>query len=53
MTVPLELPELIPEEAAHSAALTERIHAEIVTEGGWIGFDRFMQLALYEPGLGY
>jgi SAM-dependent MidA family methyltransferase len=24
-----------------------------VAEGGWIGFDRFMQLALYEPGLGY
>ena len=21
--------------------------------GGWIGFDRFMALALYEPGLGY
>ena len=53
MTVPLDLPELTPEEAAHSAALTERIHAEIVAEGGWIGFDRFMQLALYEPGLGY
>ncbi len=53
MTVPLDLPELTPEEAAHSAALTERIHADIVAEGGWIGFDRFMQLALYEPGLGY
>jgi SAM-dependent MidA family methyltransferase len=53
MTVPLDLPELTPEEAAHSAALTERIHAVIVAAGGWIGFDRFMQLALYEPGLGY
>jgi SAM-dependent MidA family methyltransferase len=53
MTVPLDLPELTLEEAAHSAALTERIHADIVAEGGWIGFDRFMQLALYEPGLGY
>ncbi len=21
--------------------------------GGWIGFERFMQIALYEPGLGY
>ena len=21
--------------------------------GGWIGFDRFMALALYTPGLGY
>ncbi|MBK7902557.1 MAG: SAM-dependent methyltransferase [Proteobacteria bacterium] len=53
MTVPLDLPELTPEEATHSAALTKRIHADIVDEGGWIGFDRFMQLALYEPGLGY
>ncbi len=53
MTVPLDLPELTPEEAVHSAALLERIHAVIVAEGGWIGFDRFMQLALYEPGLGY
>ncbi|MCX7053256.1 MAG: SAM-dependent methyltransferase [Proteobacteria bacterium] len=53
MTVPLDLPELTPAEAAHSAALTERIHAVILAAGGWIGFDRFMQLALYEPGLGY
>jgi len=53
MTVPLDLPELTPEEEAHSAALTQRIHAVIAAEGGWIGFDRFMQLALYEPGLGY
>jgi SAM-dependent MidA family methyltransferase len=53
MTVPLDLPELTPDEAAHSAALMERIRAVIAADGGWIGFDRFMQLALYEPGLGY
>lgn len=53
MTVPLELPDLTPDEAAHSAALMEHIRAVIEAEGGWIGFDRFMQLALYEPGLGY
>jgi len=53
MTVPLGLPDLTPDEAAHSAALMERIRAVIEAEGGWIGFDRFMQLALYEPGLGY
>jgi SAM-dependent MidA family methyltransferase len=29
------------------------IHAEIEAAGGWIGFDRFMALALYAPGLGY
>ncbi len=53
MTVPLDLPGLTPDEAAHSAALIQRIRAVIDAEGGWIGFDRFMQLALYEPGLGY
>lgn len=34
-------------------ALRERIAREIAGAGGWIGFDRFMALALYEPGLGY
>ncbi len=53
MTVPLDLPDLTPDEAAHSAALVQRIREVIEAEGGWIGFDRFMQLALYEPGLGY
>jgi SAM-dependent MidA family methyltransferase len=33
--------------------LTEKIHAEIAVAGGWLPFDRFMALALYEPGLGY
>ncbi|KQW46185.1 MULTISPECIES: class I SAM-dependent methyltransferase [unclassified Roseateles] len=33
--------------------LAERIHAEIAAAGGWLPFDRFMAMALYEPGLGY
>ncbi|MGV1043846.1 class I SAM-dependent methyltransferase [Limnohabitans sp.] len=33
--------------------LTSRIHQAIAQAGGWIGFDRFMAMALYEPGLGY
>ena len=33
--------------------LQTRIAEAIGQAGGWIGFDRFMQLALYEPGLGY
>ena len=32
--------------------LTLRIHQAIAQAGGWIGFDRFMAIALYEPGLG-
>ena len=32
--------------------LEQRIHNEIAEKGG-IPFSRFMELALYEPGLGY
>jgi SAM-dependent MidA family methyltransferase len=47
------LPEPAPEAAAASRALSERIVAAIAAAGGWIGFDRYMTMALYEPGLGY
>ena len=36
-----------------SARLQARVAAAIGAEGGWMPFDRFMALALYEPGLGY
>jgi SAM-dependent MidA family methyltransferase len=36
-----------------SSELTQRINQTIEQAGGWIGFDRFMAMALYEPGLGY
>jgi SAM-dependent MidA family methyltransferase len=36
-----------------SAALTRIIRRAIDEAGGWIGFDRFMAMALYTPGLGY
>ena len=38
---------------ATSRLVEARIRAEIDTNGGWISFARFMELALYEPGLGY
>jgi len=38
---------------AYSAALTRHIATQIDAAGGWIGFDRFMDLALYAPGMGY
>jgi len=49
----LELP--LPDAAAiaHSARLVDVIAARIETRGGVIGFDEYMQMALYEPGLGY
>jgi SAM-dependent MidA family methyltransferase len=39
--------------ASLSAQLQQRIRAAIAGHGGWLPFDRFMALALYEPGLGY
>jgi len=33
--------------------LLEHIRQDIRAAGGWIGFDRYMALALYTPGLGY
>jgi SAM-dependent MidA family methyltransferase len=35
------------------SALEQTIASAITAAGGWIGFDRFMELALYTPGLGY
>ncbi len=49
---PSALPRPSAEAAAHSARLAGVIRAEIESRG-WIGFDRFMSLALYAPGLGY
>lgn len=41
----------------HSPILTSELSARIAkaidAAGGWIGFDEFMALALYAPGLGY
>lgn len=43
-----------PEEwLAQSQQLVDRISAHISAASGKVGFDRFMQAALYEPGLGY
>ena len=33
--------------------LQARIHEAIAQAGGWLGFDSFMRMALYSPGLGY
>ena len=47
------LPALNAAEAAHSAALLQRIAQCIEAAGGYIDFATFMDLALYAPGLGY
>jgi len=47
------LPTPSPEATQHSARLTEFIQRDIAAQGGWISFARYMELALYAPGLGY
>lgn len=47
------MPPLSPEEEAHSRAVTALIRARIHDGGGWMSFERFMELALYAAGLGY
>jgi SAM-dependent MidA family methyltransferase len=53
MSAALALPPLTADEAAHSRRLVNRIWEEIDQRGGWLSFERFMEMALYEPGLGY
>ncbi len=47
------LPPPSPEALAHSNRLRSLILQDIAQQGGWIPFSRFMELALYAPGLGY
>src|SRR6188768_2769839 len=47
------LPPPSPDAVAHSAKVADHIAATIAAEGDWIPFSRYMELALYAPGLGY
>jgi SAM-dependent MidA family methyltransferase len=47
------LPALSDDERAHLARVVAHLRAFIRDQGGVIGFDAFMRLALYAPGLGY
>ena len=58
-TPSLTSPPIPAADAAHPAAptvsdaLAQHIGQAVRDQGGWIGFDTFMALALYTPGLGY
>jgi SAM-dependent MidA family methyltransferase len=49
----MALPKPDSDAQAYSNILKRRITDEVESAGGWIGFDRFMELALYAPGMGY
>ena len=48
-----DLPRPDADALAHSQRLAQRIRAAIEEAGGAIPFSRYMELALYAPGLGY
>lgn len=48
-----ELPEPTADALAVSAALLDLIVREIGRLGGWMPFSRYMEMALYQPLLGY
>lgn len=50
---PRELPAPDAEAQAHSARLSAHIREALEAAGGRLDFARFMELALYAPGLGY
>ncbi len=49
----MTMPQPDADAAESSRRLAALIAAEIEQAGGWIPFSRFMELALYAPGLGY
>lgn len=56
MMNPISRPALPDPDLAErelSRAVVERVGEEIRRAGGAIGFDRYMSIALYEPGIGY
>ena len=52
-SVRADLPEPNAEELAHSERLAALIRGEIRSADGALDFSRYMELALYAPGLGY
>jgi SAM-dependent MidA family methyltransferase len=47
------LPAPAPDALAHSQRVVTHLRTLIDDAGGWIPFSRFMEAALYAPGLGY
>ncbi|HQR50680.1 MAG TPA: class I SAM-dependent methyltransferase [Methylophilaceae bacterium] len=51
MNTSLPIPD--PEQLEHGSRLIQIIRDEIAAQGGKVSFARYMELALYAPGLGY
>jgi SAM-dependent MidA family methyltransferase len=48
-----QLPAPSPDELTHSARLQQAVCEASMQSDGCLGFDRYMEMALYGPGLGY
>jgi SAM-dependent MidA family methyltransferase len=53
MSLPLELPTPGDDARSHSTRLCDLIEEEIQNNDGQISFQRYMEMVLYQPGLGY
>ena len=51
--LPFSIPAPNPDALQLAEKLQQRIRLNILSEGGSISFARFMEMTLYEPGLGY
>ncbi|MDE2251742.1 MAG: SAM-dependent methyltransferase, partial [Gammaproteobacteria bacterium] len=47
------MPALDGAQRAQARAVLAALRARIAARGGWIGFDEYLELVLYAPGLGY
>jgi SAM-dependent MidA family methyltransferase len=50
---PSQLPEPDAAASRHGERVAAQVREDIDRSGGWISFARYMELALYAPGLGY
>jgi SAM-dependent MidA family methyltransferase len=44
---------LSPVEARHCSSVRAHLEAQIAAAGGWLSFEKYMEIVLYAPGLGY
>ena len=47
------LPPLDAVQAEHAARVRAAVTAALAARGGWLPFDAYLRIVLYEPGLGY
>jgi SAM-dependent MidA family methyltransferase len=47
------LPALSAQQREHAAAVLAAVRFAVAGGGGWLGFDDYLRIVLYAPGLGY